>query len=148
MKKLFKLLPLSFVLLVTAPLTACTGNVEDYIGSWKVDTSYERTYKYYYGNRSTLEDHEVSGIPCGATITINQDKSVIFNYPNGDEAVQGKLAFYFGQVYFRNLNFSNDYKFSLKNDGGQKKLIHSWDENKHGLEYTEKSRHIVLVYNS
>ena len=147
MKKLFKLIPLTFVFLVGAPLTACTGNIDDYVGVCTVDTSYERTYRYSYGSRSTLEDHEVSGIPCGATITIKQDKTVVFNYPNGDMEVTGKLAFYFDQVYFRNLNFSNDYKFSLTNNG-QKKLIHSYSENKHGLEYTEKSRYIVLIYKS
>ena len=148
MKKILKLIPISFALLVTAPLSACTGNVNDYVGTWKVDTSYERTYKYSYGSRSTLDDHEVSGIPSGATLTIEKDKTVVFNYPNGDEELQGKLAFYFGQIYFKNLNFSNDYKFSLKEDNGQKKLVHSYSENKHGLEYTEKSRYIVLIYKS
>ena len=146
MNKLLRIIPLSIVLLCTAPLTACGGNIDDYVGTCKVDTSYERTYKYSYGNRETLDDHELSGIPCGATLTINKDKSVIFNYPNGDEEVKGKLAFHFGQVRFRNLNFSNDYKFSLKTSGNLKKLVHSWSENKHGLEYTEKSRYIVLIY--
>ena len=148
MKKIWKLIPISFALLVTTPLSACTGNVNDYVGTWKVDTSYERTYKYSYGSRNTLEDREVSGIPSGATLAINKDKSVVFDYPNGDEEVQGKLAFYFGKVYFKNLNFSNDYKFSLQTSGNQKKLVHSWSENKHGLEYTEKSRYIVLIYKS
>ena len=148
MKKLIKLIPLFFALLVTAPLTSCTGNINDYVGTCTVDTSYERTYKYSYGHRETLDDHEVSGIPSGSTLIINSDKSVVFKYPNGDEEVQGKLAFYFGKVYFRNLNFSNDYKFELKESGNQKKLIHSWNENKHGLEYTEKSRYIVLIYKS
>ena len=148
MKKILKLIPISFALLVTAPLSACTGNVDDYVGTCTVDTSYERTYKYSYGHRETLDDHEVSGIPSGATLTINKDKSVVFNYPNGDEEVKGKLAFYFGKVYFKNLNFSNDYKFSLQTSSNQKKLVHSWSENKHGLEYTEKSRYIVLIYKS
>ena len=128
MNRLLKLIPISFALLVTTPLSACAGNINDYVGTCIVDTSYERTYKYSYGSRSTLEDHEVSGIPSGATLTINKDKSVVFNYLNGDEEVQGKLAFYFGKVYFKNLNFSNDYKFSLQTSGNQKKLVHSYSE--------------------
>ena len=145
MNKYLKLLPLSFCLLCSVPLTSCGGDVSPYVGTYYVETSYEKCVHYAYGNKNEIYRREVSGIPVGSTIVINEDRSVIFNYPDGETEVKGSLAVSYSGVRFRNLNFSNAYKFKLDEKSGYKKLVHEYSEDKHALEYDEESRYIVLV---
>jgi len=145
MNKYARLLLIPLLALSSGLLTACE-NINDYVGTCIVDTSYEKKTQYSWGSSKVLEERELAGIPSGARLTINKDKSVIFNYPNGDLEVKGKIAFLFGKAYFNDLNFSNDYKFVLKKDDKEKKLVHEYSENKHGVEYTEVTRHIVIRY--
>ena len=145
MKKIVKILPLAFSILCAAPLTCCGGDVSNYVGTYYVETSYEKCVHYAYGNKNEVYNREVSGIPVGSELIINKDKSVLFHYPNGDLQVKGKLVFTINGVRFNNLNLSHTYKFKLEEKENQKKLVHSYSEDKHGLEYDEESRYIVLA---
>ena len=145
MKKIIKLLPLAFSILCAAPLTSCGGDVSSYVGTYYVETSYEKCVHYTYGNKNEIYNREVSGLPVGSELIINQDKSVIFHYPNGDLEVKGKIVVTYSGARFNDLNFSHTYKFKLEEKGNIKKLVHEYSEDKHALEYDEESRYIVLV---
>ena len=146
MRKILKLFAVSSTLLCSLSLTSCGENMDDYVGTWRICTSSERTYHFNWGSESVVRDGNVSGAPVGATITISKNKKVVFKYPNSDEEVNGKIAFLFGKAYFNDLNFSNDYKFELKTDVEPKILDHSWSEDVHGFVYDETHRHLVLEF--
>lgn len=147
MKKILKLMPLAFTLLCATPLTACGGDdVSELVGVWWVDSAYEETIKYYWGDTDSLGTNNVPGIPTGSSIEIKANKKAIFTYPNAGDEIEGRVAYMFGKVRFHGFNFSSDYKFELGTNSDNRKILkHSWSENKHGLDYTEKSREIVLT---
>ena len=146
MNKLLKLLPISFTLLCVTSLTSCGENMDDYVGTWRIGVSYEKTDKYYWGNTTNIDSRSVSGAPVGATVTIEKNKKAIYRYPNSDTEEIGKIGFMFGKLYFRDLPISNDYKFVLGENSDHKKILeHRWDENKYGVEYTTKRRCICFV---
>ena len=146
MKKIFKLLPLSFTLLCVAPLTSCGENMDEYVGTWRIGLSWEKTEKYYWGNTTLIDSKEVSGARVGLTVNIQKNKKVTYTFPNSDTENTGKVGFMFGKLYFKDLPFSNDYKFELGENSDHKKILeHTWSENKFGLEYTQKSRRICFV---
>ena len=145
MNRHLRLLALPALLLICCPLSACQ-KIGDYVGVWRVETSYQRTYKVYWGSETTQSEGSVSGIPSGAKLEINKDHSVIYTQSTGSDPQKGRIAFYFGKVYFLNLYFSDDLKFELKNDGNVKKLEYSKLEGNHCLDCIGKSTHVVINY--
>ena len=146
MKNFLKILGISSVLFCSLPLSACGGNMDDYVGTWRIGVSWEKTDKYYWGNTKNIETREVSGAKIGLTVTINKNKKATYTYPNSDEEYQAKVGFLFGKFHFIDLPFSDDYKFELGENSDHKKVLeHSWSENKFGVEYTTKSRRITFI---
>ena len=144
MNKHLRLLALPILLLATFPLTSCSQDCSEYVGDYYLDVQYEKTVHYYWGSKNELERKDVSGLDNCTGITIYSDRSVAFHIKNQDDK-KGKIVVFFGQASFRSLPFSDSYKFKVKEQNGKKVLEHSWSEDKHGLEYDEKSRRIVFI---
>ena len=142
-----KRLLLSLTLLITmCPIiSGCSlfenGDINDYVGNYRVTISYERRKHYYWGNTTLIS--ESCPVDVGAKIVIRPDKKVEFSYPMGDAMVKGRVRVFKDYVTFTDLNFSSSYKFKKKDN---KALDYSYTENKVGLEYDYVTRRIYLEY--
>ena len=146
MYKPFKILGASFILLCSFPLTSCGEDMEPYVGTWRIGVSYEKTDKYYWGNTTEVESHNVPGAQIGLEVTIQKNKKCTYRYPSNDEEHNCRVGFVFGKFHFIDAPFSDDYKFELGENSDKKKILeHRWSENKFGLSYTAKSRCVCFI---
>ena len=145
MNKSLRLLLLPLMLFSTFSLSSCSEDCADYVGSYYLETAYEKSVHYYWGSKNELERKTPSGLEDCKELIINADKSVIMKTSAEDK--KGRIVVLFGKASFRSLPFSDSYKFKLSDNNGKKVLTHSWSEDKHAVEYTEKSRYIVFIEN-
>lgn len=133
-------------MLSALPLTSCSGDISEYVGTWRCEISYENTVSIYWGSEKVTDSRNVSGANVGLTLIINADRSVQYAQPSADFNTGGRISVIGEKARFYDVSFSSDYKFKLKtNSDGKKELDYSWSEDRHCLDCTEKRRRIVFV---
>lgn len=117
------------------------GNINDFVGEYESGTGVERTKHYYWGN--TTIKGESTFLDSGCKILIYSNKRATLQYPNNGQILEGRVRVFSNYVTFTNFNFDSSYHFELKEDHS---LVHSYYEDKHGLDYDFVTRHCALTY--
>ena len=144
MKK--NLLFISCILISILPLTSCScdlfekaGNIEDYAGTYVLQSATEKTYHVYWNQKTLKSEIELSDPP--KQLTIHENKKVTYIDKEGNEK-SGTVKVLEKYCRFYSLPVSSSYKFNLRND---KSLQYSYESFHMAAEYDVTYRTITYT---
>lgn len=144
MKKLSILL---FSILITLSLSSCDlfenkGDINDYVGTYKLESAHETVKHVYWGSEKEISSRNI--METGAIIVIKDDKTVIYTESDGTEH-KGRIKCLENYCRFFGTPLDSSYKFYMKYDGS---LYYSYESLHMSVEYDVTYRSIILTKQS